>query len=81
MNIESVLLPLKTVADETILCRANLPRLSSGVTLFVMIDGIVTVLGVSYCLRLNVTEPRNFAYEEGARRLVNKKSHSTGAVQ
>lgn len=63
----------KTIADETLLCRANLPRLSSGVSLFVMIDGIVTVLGVSYCLRLNVTEPRNFAREEGALYLVNKK--------
>ena len=29
-----------------------MPRLSSGVSLSVMIDGVVTVLSVRYCLRL-----------------------------
>jgi hypothetical protein len=62
----------KTIAGKTLSCRANLPCLSLGVSFFVMIDGIVTVLGVSYSLRLNITEPRNFAQEEGARHLVNK---------
>jgi len=71
----------KTTADETLLCRVNLPHLSSGVSLFVMIGGIVTLLGASYCLRLDITEPRNFAREEGARHLVNKKSRSTTVGQ
>jgi len=71
----------KTIGDETLLCRANLPRLSLGVSLFVMIVGIVTVLGVSYCLRLNISEPCNFARKEEARRLVNNKSHSTVVIQ
>jgi len=77
MNIESVLLALRNN------CRWN-PLMSCYFAssflrrfLFVMIDEIVTVQGVSYCLRLNITEPRNFAREEGVRHLANKKCHST----